>query len=282
MLYINRQHISRRLKLIQMELTISSELSVISVNSSRLFAFRQTLQFLDVCDSPKPKPHTFIYRFPPYNRLHSTLFINILFSAPSIVLSCIKNQIQKQQQQQQRNHLCLDYVAAMAAATAVRTNDEYICTVHIHTHTWNSYIATPYTHTVIYFDFDGVCHVSVKINGDRSHSLIHFICAYISNELWTLNTKQQQWIGAFSKCELTVFLLIYFLANIKRNHLIVFLPLLPILRVCQQKIIANWRWRYRSRFESVIRRQSLIRKKTEKKNRTTRDVTLTQASGHND
>lgn len=62
-----------------------------------------------------------------------------------------------------------------------------------HTHTWNSFNS----HTIIYFEFDGVSHVSVKINGDRSHS--HNLCGCcVSIELWTLNGAHQEWIGALS------------------------------------------------------------------------------------
>lgn len=57
-----------------------------------------------------------------------------------------------------------------------------------HTHTWNSFNSTLYT--VIYFEFDGVSHVSVKINGDRSHSLMRLICAELkfSNQHRTTTT----------------------------------------------------------------------------------------------
>lgn len=95
------------------------------------------------------------------------------------------------------------------------------------THTRNSFNS----HTIIYFEFDGVSHVSVKINGERSHS--HNLCGCcVSIELWTLNTAHQDWTGAFSKIWTdSCFFIDLFCGIHQKEPSNCFLPFLPTLCV---------------------------------------------------
>lgn len=177
---------------------------------TRSFAFRRTLQFLDRNDSSN---HILSFIKSPCSPLHSTLFIKTHFSLAR--LSCLSTWCaEKHSNAFIYVRLCVGCVGSGGCSHEWR-----IYTLEIH--------STSYTTTIIYFDFDGVCHVSVEISGDRSHSLIHLISAVYTHSNVNTGLSCNDEEAHFQNVNWQFFFIdLFFLANMKRNRLIVSPPFL--------------------------------------------------------